>query len=702
MTTSTFKRHQLRLTLLPVVFLTLLTGVLALQIRLLESSAAWVDHADLVIARMHSLRRSMVEQETGLQGYLLTRRPEFLEPYTRGRSEVGGQLAELERLVSNNPDQVARLRQLSQEENDWAAMTANRLDRQQNHDQIIANSLAAQQRMDHIRLLASQFIQQEDILRAGRSSHAVFLSGITLATLILMAASAAGTAVFYTRRLRRSEGQYRTLFDSIDEGFCIVEVIFDDSGKPVDYRFLETNPAFGKQTGLANAEGRTMRELAPKHEQYWFDHYGRVALTGESARFQNRAEELDRRWYDVYAFRFGRPENRQVGILFNDITERKRVDEALRESEERFRALYERAPLGIEQVMLDGRLRMVNRAQCAMLGYSESEMLSKTFEEITHPEDRPREAALLQRLLSGEVESYSLEKRYLRKNGSPVWVSISSSLVRSRSGSPAYRITVVEDITTRKQAERALIRAEKLSVTGRMASTMAHEINNPLGAALNALYLAALDNKLSGPTSEYLDLAQRELERVAHATKQTLGFYRETGEPAKVDLREVAESVLNLYAPKLGSKGIRVETQYLTEARVSAIEGEVRQILSNLISNSIDAISQHGCIRLRVAGPLMMDKNRPALRLTVCDNGSGIEPQHVKQIFEPFFTTKQAMGTGLGLWVTQQLAKKHEGKIMVRSKPGQWTVFHVFLPVERRNPERLAEDQPDLGVKASA
>ena len=130
------------------------------------------------------------------------------------------------------------------------------------------------------------------------------------------------------QELRMSEARYRTLFDSIDEGFCIIEMIFDEQEKPVDYRFLQINPSFERQTGLANAQGKLMRELAPLHEQHWFEIYGRIAMTGEPARFQNRAEQLHR-WYDVYAFRHGEPEKRQVAILFNDITARKRAEQEL-------------------------------------------------------------------------------------------------------------------------------------------------------------------------------------------------------------------------------------------------------------------------------------------------------------------------------------------------------------------------------------
>jgi len=134
--------------------------------------------------------------------------------------------------------------------------------------------------------------------------------------------------------LRDSEERYRSLFDSIDEGFCIVEVLFGDGSRPIDYRFIDVNLSFVRQTGIVNGAGKRMRELAPSHEEHWFETYGRVALTGEPIRFQNRAEALGR-WYDVYAFRVGEPERRLVAILFNDITDRKRSDDALRDADRR-------------------------------------------------------------------------------------------------------------------------------------------------------------------------------------------------------------------------------------------------------------------------------------------------------------------------------------------------------------------------------
>jgi PAS domain S-box-containing protein len=143
--------------------------------------------------------------------------------------------------------------------------------------------------------------------------------------------------------LRESDQNYRTLFESIDEGFCTIEVLFDKNEKPVDYRFLQISPSFERQTGIKNAAGRRMREIAPQHEEHWFEIYGTIALTGEPMRFENEAKQLGR-WYDVYAFRVEDPRRRRVGILFNDITERKRAETEARESEGRYReALMELA-----------------------------------------------------------------------------------------------------------------------------------------------------------------------------------------------------------------------------------------------------------------------------------------------------------------------------------------------------------------------
>jgi signal transduction histidine kinase len=290
--------------------------------------------------------------------------------------------------------------------------------------------------------------------------------------------------------------------------------------------------------------------------------------------------------------------------------------------------------------------------------------------------------------LRGEtVRNRELCVRRVRQSDE-VTVSCNAAPVRDAAGVVVMAVVSFEDITTAKLAEKALVQSEKLASVGRMAATIAHEINNPLAAAMNAIFLASSDIGVPTAAAANLELAENELGRVAHITKQTLGFYRETGNPSAVRLPDVLDGVLDLYAPKLRNKAVAVERTYGSVTPVHAIEGEMRQVVSNLIANSVDALAANGRLHIRTSNPSSVNGARPMVRLTIADNGSGIAPENLKRIFEPFFTTKQAIGTGLGLWVTRELVKKHDGRMRVRSRVGQGTVFSIWLPAERRQRDR--------------
>jgi PAS domain S-box-containing protein len=255
--------------------------------------------------------------------------------------------------------------------------------------------------------------------------------------------------------LRESEGKYRRLFESIDEGFCTIEVVFDENEKPIDYRFLEVNPVFEKQTGIKDAQGRRMREIAPQHEEHWFEIYGKVALTGEPARFENRAEQLHR-WYDVYAFRVGDPQERKVALLFNDITERKRTEEALRESEERFRRYFDLGLVGMAITSPTKGCLEVNDELCRILGYEREELLRMTWAEMTHPDDLTADVANFNRVLAGEFDGYLMDKRWIRKDGRVIDSIMAAKCVRRANGTVDYFVGLLQDITERKRAEKEL------------------------------------------------------------------------------------------------------------------------------------------------------------------------------------------------------------------------------------------------------
>jgi signal transduction histidine kinase len=256
-----------------------------------------------------------------------------------------------------------------------------------------------------------------------------------------------------------------------------------------------------------------------------------------------------------------------------------------------------------------------------------------------------------------------------------------------------HRVAILfRSITDKKRADEALLRSEKLAATGRLAATIAHEVNNPIAGAMNAVFIASTNAANPAQTTEMLSLAEQELRRAAHITQQTLGFYRESGGLEQVSLPKLVEEVLSVYTKKLQYRKISVRCRYVCnvgsrrdgcpekckqcEGCLPVHAGELRQLISNLLANGIDALSDGGVMQIRV---LRLSER---IQLTMADNGCGIRTENLKRIFEPFYTTKKDVGTGLGLWVAQELVRKHNGSIKVRSSNGKGTVFRLTFPKE--------------------
>jgi PAS domain S-box-containing protein len=255
------------------------------------------------------------------------------------------------------------------------------------------------------------------------------------------------------------EEMYHWLFQKMDQGFCIAEIILDENNQPVDYRFLESNQVFEEQTGLKNVTNRTARELVPDLEERWFRLYGDVALTGRPNRFIEGSDAMQR-WFEVYTFKIGDVNSLKIAIIFNDITAKRLQEEALRESEQRYRNTFINMAVGIAHVDIDGRWISMNDRLCEIVGYSREEMVHKTFQEITFAEDLEKDLSLVEEVLANKREFYTLEKRYIHKNGNPIWINLTVSLVKNDDGSPKYFISLVEDISERKRTEQALKESE--------------------------------------------------------------------------------------------------------------------------------------------------------------------------------------------------------------------------------------------------
>jgi PAS domain S-box-containing protein len=363
-----------------------------------------------------------------------------------------------------------------------------------------------------------------------------------------------------------------------------------------------------------------------------------------------------------------------------DISERKQVQDAL----QRLSAIVSSSDDAIMSEDLNGTVTSWNSAAEKLFGYTAEEMIGQPFTKIMPPELWSDVTIILQTIARGETIAH-FETVRMTKSGERIEVSLTISPMKDASGRVVGEAVISRDITERKKAERALHTAEKLASVGRLAATVAHEINNPLEALTNLIYLAR-NSSSKDEIQTLLASAEEELDRVSHLAKQTLGFYRETKGTCMIQVGSMVTALLSVFSSRMRNKRIEIHSEIDVDPEIWAVPGEIRQLLANLISNSIDAVPVGGKIRIRVSAAKEWNGNqRTGARLTVADNGSGILEEIQSQIFEPFVTTKKEVGTGLGLWVCKSIVEKHHGTIRMRSSTidgKSWTAFSVFLPFD--------------------
>jgi PAS domain S-box-containing protein len=373
--------------------------------------------------------------------------------------------------------------------------------------------------------------------------------------------------------------------------------------------------------------------------------------------------------------------------FITDITEKKEAERALFQ----LAAIVESSDDAIVSKDLNGIIKCWNNSAERVLGYKAEEVIGKSITLLIPPELQQDEVMILSKIRAGQRVDHFQTTR-LRKDGHRIDVSLTVSPVRDRHGNIIGAAKILRDITQQKQMERALHTSERLASVGRLAATIAHEINNPLEAITNFIYLAKRQPELREDTRYYLSTADQELVRVAHIVQQTLGFYRSTTHPSCRAVSDALEDVLTIYDRKCRYKNLRVEQRIEPGLTIRTMQGEFKQILSNLITNAIDASRDGGRIVIRARSVRDLRSGLPGIRLTVADNGAGISAQDQARLFVPFFTTKKEVGTGLGLWITKDLLEKRGGSISVRSRDSirTGTVISVFLPTEQAAVQALA------------
>ena len=415
-------------------------------------------------------------------------------------------------------------------------------------------------------------------------------------------------------------------------------------------------------------------------------------------------------WYNtVLSDSEGRMESVLSQVM--DVSERIKAEEALRESESRFRGAFEHSAIGMALVSPEGKWLRVNSSLCEMLGYSEEELLAKTFQEITHPDDLETDLEYVRQMLAGAIETYTMEKRYFHKQGHTVWILLAVSLVRESSGNPLHFISQIENITGRKQAEedrltleRQMLNAQKLESLGVLAGGVAHDFNNILTAVIGNTELAIMRLPPASPVLSNLQQIEKSAERAADLAKQMLAFSGKGRFVIEtIDLNSLLEEMLHILEVSVSKKVLLQLDLHRPLPPMEADAAQIRQIIMNLVINGSEAIADKSGVITIKTGSVQVEEMQVAgicqgeklcggeyVFFEVSDSGCGMDKETVARIYDPFFSTKFT-GRGLGMSAVQGIVRGHKGAILIASEPGRGSCFRVLLPAAAAHPDVSAK-----------
>jgi PAS domain S-box-containing protein len=481
------------------------------------------------------------------------------------------------------------------------------------------------------------------------------------------------------RRLRQSEERYRMLFNSIDQGFCIIEMKIEP-GEPLDFRFLEVNRAFEQQSGLTGATDRWMRDLRPDAEEHWFEMYRDVALTGTPVRFEQYANQLEKRWFEVYAFRVGAPEQKRVGVLFTNVSERKRAEHALRESEERFRTLAD----NIAQLawMTDGSGSIVwyNRRWYEYTGTSFEQVRGWGWRTVHHPDHVERVVERITRSFeSGDVWEDTFPLR--AADGSYRWFLSRALPIRNADGDIVRWFGTNTDITEQKNVEVALRRSN--DDLQQFAYVASHDLQEPLRtiASFTTLLARRYAGRLDSVADQYVEWVVTAANRMSQLIRDILAYTVAVNEQARTvrrtDCNEALQTVISQMDGVIRENGAEVTPDLLPVLDVDP--GQLATVFRHLLSNSIKFARPTESPRVHFSA---RSDGATSWVFSVEDNGVGFDPRYSEQIFGIFKRLHGAHmpGTGIGLAICKAIIERHGGRIWAKSEPGRGATFYFTLP----------------------
>ncbi|KPW41627.1 PAS/PAC domain protein [Pseudomonas coronafaciens pv. atropurpurea] len=533
--------------------------------------------------------------------------------------------------------------------------------------------------------------------------------------------------------LRQSHELFRTILYTIEAAFAIVEVKFDEHDKPVNYRFLEANPAFEREAGV-NLRGKWVTEFAPDLEPFWFEIYGHVAKTGEPKTFENYARTFNR-WFDVRAVQVGNPDDRQIAIFFSDVTERRKTQERLRASEALARESVERVQLALAAGAIIGTWHWdlisddftvdepfaesfgLDQA-IGRQGLTQAQVLS-----TVHPDDRAGiTAAIAQVIASGSA--YVHQYRVRRPDGNYYWIEANGRVNRAEDGTALSLPGVLIDLEERRaleaerdraiadlrmlnetleqrvaerteelmRSEEQLRQSQKMEAVGQLTGGLAHDFNNLLAGILGSLELmnARFAQGRLTNIDKYMAAALGATKRAAALTHRLLAFSRrQILAPTATDVNELIGGMIDLLQRTVGPS-VQIKTAKVSDLWLALVDpSQLENALLNLCINARDAMPDGGTIVIETANRSIdakasLRQDMPKgnyLSLSVSDTGTGMPPEVIAKAFEPFFTTKPiGQGTGLGLSMIYGFAKQSNGQVRIHSVVGAGSTVTIYLP----------------------
>ncbi len=482
--------------------------------------------------------------------------------------------------------------------------------------------------------------------------------------------------------LKESEQRYRQLFENLIAGFALHEIICDEHGVPVDYRFLEVNPAFEKQTGLKPRDvlGRTARELFPDLEAHWIEVYGRVALTGRPVFEEFHSGDLNRH-FQIWAYS---PRHGQVANVFLDVTHRKEMQNELL----RLSTAIDQAAEAVVVTDAEGRIEYVNPAFESTTGYSRHEVAGQNpriLKSGLHDDLFYKE--MWDSISSGRSWSGRVQNR--RKDGSVYIEESTISPVHNLSGSIEHYVAVKRDITKEISLEEQFRQSQKMEAVGRLAGGVAHDLNNILQTILGFCGVLLMETEGQEKLQRDVHEIQNAAKRAGDLTRQLLTFSRKQPvEKSPLNLNRIIAEQTSMLRRLVGEN---IGLEFNPDPQLGVIEADrsqMEQIIMNLVVNARDAMPAGGQITVSTTNVDMSDdetvaasRRMPYVCITVSDVGTGMNDEVLSHLFEPFFTTKPVgEGTGLGLAVIYGIVDQHEGWVDVDSRLGEGSTFKVFFP----------------------